>query len=57
MSNKDDDLCWLDLTLAEIESDGQKSILGTAIDITDRKRAEERTIAFNLERQKVHNDF
>jgi PAS domain S-box-containing protein len=38
---KNREICWVDLTAAVTEFEGQPAIIGTAIDITERKQAEE----------------
>ncbi len=38
---KDGDERWVDFTAGSVEFDGEPAVLGTAFDITDRKRAEE----------------
>ncbi|PJF41911.1 MAG: hypothetical protein CUN55_10985 [Phototrophicales bacterium] len=40
LMTKDKRIIWLDTTLSIIELDGEPAILGTVVDITDRKRAE-----------------
>lgn len=39
---KNGDECWLDCSVAVIDFDGKPAVLGTAIDITKRKQAEEK---------------
>lgn len=51
--SKSGDICWLDMRLAQAEFNGQQVLLGTALDITERKNAEERRLALNLEKERV----
>ncbi|MEQ9028856.1 MAG: PAS domain S-box protein, partial [Aggregatilineales bacterium] len=46
-------VCWLNLSLSIIELEGTPTILGTALDITARKDAEQHEIAFKLEQHRV----
>ncbi len=50
MLTKDGEERWLDYTAAGVELEGEAAILGTAFDITDRKRAEE---ALQLSEQRL----
>lgn len=50
---KSGDICWLDMRMAQAEFNGQQVLLGTALDITERKSAEERRLALNLEKERV----
>jgi PAS domain S-box-containing protein len=38
---RDGEIRWLDISVSVIEFEGQRSIIGTAYDITDRKKAEQ----------------
>jgi two-component system cell cycle sensor histidine kinase/response regulator CckA len=42
LETRTDDECWVDLTTAQIVHPGGTAVVGTAIDITDRKRLEQR---------------
>lgn len=44
---------WLNLSLSTIELEGVPTILGTALDITSRKEAEQHEIAYKLEQHRV----
>lgn len=43
------ELRWLDVRLARVEFDGQMVVIGTALDITERKKVEQRALEQQLE--------
>ena len=53
ISLENGNICWLNLSLTTIELEGTPTILGTALDITARKEAEQHEIAFKLEQHRV----
>ncbi len=50
---RDGKLRWLDVRTAEVEISGEMVVIGTALDITERKTAEEREQLVQLERGRV----
>ncbi len=44
---------WLDLSQTLVNLNGEEALLGTAIDITERKKAEVEALSFQLEKERV----